>query len=138
MRHHATLVSILHIVYSAMNLLVAGFVAGLSLVADRVLRILIREHVIAPHDVPLELLELLPPLLVVVALAIAVCSLPGLIAGFAYLRHREWARITLLVVSFFSLINIPLGTLLGGYSIWVLMQDETIRLGLASPSGGAG
>jgi len=138
MRHHATLVSILHIVYSAMNLLLAAFVGGLSLVADRVFRILLRERVIAPHDVPVELLELLPLVLVAAALAIAVCSLPGLIAGFGYLRHREWARITLLVVSFFSLINIPLGTLLGGYSIWVLMQDETIRLGLPFPSGDAG
>jgi len=128
MQHHATLVSILHIVYSAMNLFGAAFVGALALVARRVLVILIREHMISPHDVPLELLDLFPLVLAATAVAIAVCSIPGLIAGFAYLRHREWARITLLVVSFFYLINIPLGTLLGGYSIWVLMQEETVRL----------
>jgi hypothetical protein len=135
MQHHTTLVSILHIVYSAMNLVGAAFVGGLSIVADRVLVILIREHVISPSDVPLELLEILPFLLAGVALAIAVCSLPGLIAGFGYLRHREWARITLLIVSFFYLLKIPLGTLLGGYSIWVLMQDETIALGRTTAPG---
>ena len=128
MQHHATLVSILHIVYSAMNLFGAAFVGALALVADRVIVILIQEHAISHDDVPLELLDLLPLVLAVAALAIAVCSIPGLIAGFAYLRHREWARITLLVVSFLYLVNIPLGTLLGGYSIWVLMQEETVRL----------
>jgi len=132
MQHHATLVSILHIVFGAMHLVGAAVVGSLSIVADRVLVILMREQVISPSDLPLELLEILPLLLAGVAIVIAVCSLPGLIAGVGYLRYREWARITLLVVSFFSLANIPLGTLLGGYSIWVLLQDETIALGRTS------
>jgi hypothetical protein len=34
----------------------------------------------------------------------------------------------MLVISFFNLLRIPVGTLLGGYSIWVLLNDETIRL----------
>ena len=34
----------------------------------------------------------------------------------------------MLVMSFFNLIRIPLGTILGVYSIWVLLNDETIRL----------
>ena len=129
MRHHTTLVSVLHIVYSAMNLLFAVFLVGLVVVAERVLSVLIHERVISPYDVPVELLDVLPVLLFAVALAIVFFSLPGLIAAIAYLHHREWARITLLVVSFFYLIKIPLGTLLGGYSIWVLMQDETVALG---------
>jgi hypothetical protein len=125
-------VSVLHIVYATMNLLGAAVVGSLSIVADRVLVTLIREQVISPSDVPLELLEILPFLLAGVAVAMTVCSLPGLIAGVGYLRHREWARITLLVVSFFYLVKIPLGTLLGGYSIWVLLQDETVALGRTS------
>jgi hypothetical protein len=34
----------------------------------------------------------------------------------------------MLVISFFNLLRVPLGTILGGYSIWVLLNDETIRL----------
>jgi hypothetical protein len=36
-------------------------------------------------------------------------------------------RILVLVVSFFNLLHVPLGTLLGVYSLWVLLNDETIR-----------
>ena len=128
MRQHATLVSILHIVYSAMHLLGAMLLGALALVSDHVLIMLIREGVIRPHDVPVELFTLVPWLLGVVALIVVLCALPGLIAGIGFLAYREWARIMLLVVSFFSLVNVPLGTLLGGYSIWVLLQQETIAL----------
>jgi hypothetical protein len=44
------------------------------------------------------------------------------------MKKKEWGRITMLVISFFNLIHIPLGTVLGVYSIWVLLNDETIRL----------
>jgi len=128
MRQHATLVSILHIVYSSMNLLAAAFLGALAVVSDHLLIILIREGVIRPHVVPVELFTLVPWLLGVAALIVALCALPGLIAGIGFLAYREWARIMLLVVSFFSLVRVPLGTLLGGYSIWVLLQQETIEL----------
>jgi len=53
-----------------------------------------------------------------------VIALPGLIGGIGLLKHQEWARITIIIVSILSLVDIPLGTALGGYSLWVLMRDE--------------
>jgi hypothetical protein len=64
----------------------------------------------------------------VVGTFLAVLSLPGLIAGVGLLQRKPWARILALVVSFLNLINIPIGTAIGGYGIWVLMQDESVRL----------
>jgi hypothetical protein len=52
----------------------------------------------------------------------------GLIAGIGLLNYRKWARILVLIVSAIGCLNIPLGTLAGVYSIWVLMQDESIKL----------
>jgi hypothetical protein len=50
------------------------------------------------------------------------------VAGIALLQRRRWARILVLVLSFLSLILIPIGTAYGIYAIWVLMNDETVRL----------
>lgn len=75
---------------------------------------------------------------VVAALAIGVfvlLSLPGIIGGIGLLLRQGWARVVLLVVSFIQLINIPFGTALGIYTIWVLLQDET-RIALSRSSRG--
>jgi len=49
-------------------------------------------------------------------------ALPGLLAGYGLLKHREWGRLLALVVAFLNLINFPFGTLLGVYALWVLLQ----------------
>ncbi len=50
-------------------------------------------------------------------------ALPGLLAGIGLLRRRNWARVLAIIVSFLNLLNIPIGTIIGGYSLWVLFQD---------------
>lgn len=57
-----------------------------------------------------------------------VVSLPGLIAGFGLLKLRPWARIVGIVVAVLSLLNIPLGTIVGVYGLWVLFSKETEQL----------
>ncbi len=61
---------------------------------------------------------------VVIAGFLAVLSIPGVIGGVGLVKRKGWARILVLVLGFLNLINFPLGTLLGVYTIWVLMQDE--------------
>ena len=61
-------------------------------------------------------------------LAIGCVSVIGLIGGIGLLSYQEWARILVLVVAAVGCLNVPFGTLKGVYSIWVLMQDETIKL----------
>ena len=55
-------------------------------------------------------------------------SIPGIIAGIGLLKFKEWARILTLIISAIDLINIPFGTAIGIYSIWALVQDETIEI----------
>lgn len=55
---------------------------------------------------------------------LAVLSVPGIIGGYGLLRRFMWARYLTLVISFLNLFNIPIGTIVGGYSIWVLLQPE--------------
>ena len=51
-------------------------------------------------------------------------TVPGLIGGLGLLKRKAWARILVLVLGFLHLVSFPLGTLLGIYTIWILMQDE--------------
>lgn len=59
-------------------------------------------------------------------------SVPGLITGFGLLKLKPWARILAIVLSAINLINIPFGTILGVYGLWVLLNGETERMFSAS------
>lgn len=64
----------------------------------------------------------------VVAIFLFVLSIPGLIGGIGLFKYKEWARILVLIVSALKLLNFPIGTAVGVYSIWVLVQKETTEL----------
>lgn len=55
-------------------------------------------------------------------------SILGLVSGIGLLSHKNWARIITIITTGMGCLSIPIGTLVGVYSIWVLMQDETIKL----------
>lgn len=59
---------------------------------------------------------------------IGFLSTLGLVGGIGLLSFQSWARYLIIVVAGLGCINIPIGTLKGVYSLWVLLQDETIRL----------
>ncbi len=61
-------------------------------------------------------------------LIIGVISVIKLAGGIGLLSFQKWARIFVLIVSAIGCLNIPVGTVIGVYSIWVLMQDDVIRM----------
>jgi hypothetical protein len=63
-----------------------------------------------------------------VSIFLAVFSVPEVVGGIGLLKRKEWGRILVLVVSFFNLVNFPLGTALGVYSFIILLKEETVRL----------
>ena len=52
-------------------------------------------------------------------------SVPSIVAGIGLLYYRPWARILTLVISVIDLLNVPFGTAVGAYSLWVLLSAET-------------
>lgn len=60
-----------------------------------------------------------------VAVFIAVISLPNLIAGMGLRNGRQWARILTIILSILNLFNFPLGTALGIYGLWVLLNEQS-------------
>jgi len=62
-----------------------------------------------------------------IAAVLLVLSAPGLIGGLALLTRRSWARVYAMILAALLLFWFPLGTLLGTYTLYVLLQPE-IRL----------
>lgn len=61
---------------------------------------------------------------IVVGSFCAFFGLPKIIGGIGLLYRKEWARILLIILSFFSLLNFPVGTALGIYTMIVLFNRE--------------
>ncbi len=63
-----------------------------------------------------------------IAMILLFFSSLGIIGGAGLFSYRPWARILVMIVSAMNCLNVPVGTAKGVYSIWVLMQPETIEL----------
>ena len=63
----------------------------------------------------------------IILAVIVILSIPGIIAGIGLLKRKEWARILTLILSVLDLVNFPIGTAVGVYSIWALVQPEVVE-----------
>lgn len=121
MRQHVQILGWLFIVYSAVLLLIAAFVflivGGAGVLSGDRLAMLITGAVGTA-----------------IAVVFLILSLPGLITGFGLLKFRQWARIVAIILAVLNLLHFPLGTALGVYALWVLLNAQTQSL--FSTSGG--
>jgi hypothetical protein len=116
MKKHVTVVGAIHIGFGVLGLIAAiavffalnfarGFVQG--------------------EEVPNMVLKFLS---VSLPLLVGFMSTLGLIGGIGLLSYQPWARYLVIVVAALGCLNIPIGTLKGVYSLWVLLQDSTVKL----------
>lgn len=124
MRDHVRILAYLHIVFGGLGtaaalivLFVFGGIAGIVGASN-------------PGDP--QAWHVAMPIIGIVGLVISafvlLLSLPGIIAGFGLLKLRPWARLLTIVLSALNLLSIPIGTALGIYGLWVLLQPETERM----------
>jgi hypothetical protein len=59
---------------------------------------------------------------------LVLLSAPGIIAGLGLLSFKPWARILALILAILNLPGFPTGTILGIYTLWALLDDESARL----------
>ena len=118
MASHVRALAILQIVYSSLGLLLAIIVfvlfGGIAAIVG--FNASVDDSVVA-----------VPILAVIGGIAssvLMVLSLPRLIAGIGLLKYQNWARILTLVISVLGLVDMPIGTALGVYGLWVLTHRE--------------
>ena len=128
MEKHSTLVGILNIVYESLGIIGSFVLFAIAIGFRYFFEFISRFDHHGMDEVPPELMDIIPFILTVIGIFILVFSIIGIIGAVGVIKRKEWGRITLLVISFFNLIHIPLGTILSVYNIWVLLNDESIRL----------
>ncbi len=70
----------------------------------------------------------------ILAIVFIVISIPGILAGIGIYKRKEWARVLTLILSVIEIFSFPFGTAIGIYSIWVLIQPETVNSFNTSPT----
>ena len=114
---HIRLLSIFWLAYSALNLLGAF---AMFMVANT---IFLHGRIGGPSWNP----GFLHALLGILSIFIFVKAALGFAAGWGLMNHAPWARILTLILAFVSLFNIPVGTALGIYTMWVLLPADSER-----------
>ncbi|MCY1722962.1 oligosaccharide flippase family protein [Prolixibacteraceae bacterium Z1-6] len=114
MERHINVVAALQIGYSILGLIIAGTLfAVFYLIGDFV----------DDHEAQF-VLSIIANVIMVVSV---IVSIPGILAGIGLFKRKEWARILTLIISVLNLFSFPIGTALGIYSIWALVQPEIIE-----------
>ncbi len=67
-------------------------------------------------------------------LVILITSIPSFVIGIALLRRVRWSRIAGIILSAVHLLNVPFGTALGIYGLWVLLSRDSLPLFEGTPS----
>jgi predicted nucleic acid-binding Zn ribbon protein len=117
-REHVKLVGILWMAYSALHLL--GGVVVLLVAKFVVIRL---GNI--PNGPPPEVMAWLPALVSTVGWLILVNAALGFAVGWGLYQHEDWARMFALVLGFIVILNVPIGTALGIYTLWVLLPSQS-------------
>ena len=115
MDKHVTLIAVLNIGFGILGVLIAMFV---------LIGMVLGNMLINDYDVR----KILPIIGTVAVFFLLLTSIPEIIGGIGLLKRRPWARILILIVACMDLLWIPIGTIIGTYELWVLLQDETSQL----------
>jgi len=116
MKKHVTVVGAIHIGFG-----ILGLIAAIAVF----FALNFAKGFVENEEVPTMILGFLS---ISLPLLIGVLSTLGLIGGIGLLSFLPWARYLVIVVAALGCLNIPIGTLKGVYTLWVLLQDETIKL----------
>jgi hypothetical protein len=123
MRKHIQVVGILNIVWGSFGLIAALVILAVFGGVMGLIHAAVHGDPDAYFAIPI--VGVVGSMIVIILL---VASIPSVLAGVGLLQMAPWARILTIVVSALHLLNIPFGTALGIYGLWVMLSDETIAL----------
>jgi hypothetical protein len=117
-QEHVRLLGILWIAYSTLHGLGAAFIL-------LIVRVVFGGAIHFPNGPSPQIIQLFRPFVTFIALLLFAKAAAGFIAGCGLLQRQEWARILALVVGFLALLNVPIGTAIGIYTLWVLLPTQS-------------
>jgi len=115
MQQHITVLGWLYIVFGALGLLAAVFVllvmGGTGLISGDA-----------------RSAALMSGIGLFFAAIVSVLSLPSIIVGWGLLQRKSWSRLLAIILGALNILNFPVGTAIGVYTIWALTQNESQQL----------
>ncbi len=123
MQQHVTILGVLFIVFGALGLLGAFIVLFIFGGAAAIVGVAAQSEPDARIAVPI-----LGFVATALFFFVSILSVPGIVAGIGIVKFKNWARILGLILCVIKLLNIPIGTALGVYGLWVLLSPETESL----------
>ncbi len=60
----------------------------------------------------------------IVPVVLTIFAVPGILAGIGLLTNQPWARILAIIMAILGLTNVPVGTAIGAYVLWVLLSNQ--------------
>lgn len=121
---HVRILAIIKIVFGALGAVIAlAFLIGFGALAGFVGTVATREDPDA--WIGAWVLGIIGTAIFVI---VGVLSIPSIVAGFGLLGYRNWARILTIIISAIDLLNVPIGTAVGVYGLWVMLSPETEAL----------
>ncbi len=122
MEAHKRLLSILHIVYGTLTLLVFLIISAF---VRSIFPFIMEEAVQEGQEMGFAIagaaLELVRWIFIFIML---LGPVPSIIGGIATLYNKSWGLPLLMVSGCLGLLNIPFGTALGIYTIWVFLEEQ--------------
>lgn len=111
MEQHITLLGWLHIALNLLLVLIAGFMFV----------VMVGSGLVSGDP---EAARIMPIVGTAVGGFMVALALPGILTGIGLLKRKPWARIAAAVLGIINLTNFPLGTAVGVYTLWILLQNE--------------
>ena len=112
MEKHVTVVAVLNLVFGAIKMMVGGIlfvvIAGGGLISGDP-----------------EAMAITSIVGTVLAIFFVLIAIPEIIAGLGLLKYQRWARILTIIIAVLDLIQFPIGTLIGIYELWVMLDEKT-------------
>lgn len=121
MDSHKRLLAILHIVYGTLQIV---FFVFLNLVISTLLP-LIEAEMQGSDEEGLAIVKMVFSFLrSFFVILILFFPLPSIIGGIAQLNNKSWGLPLLLISGCLGLLNLPIGTALGVYTLWVYLENQ--------------
>ena len=109
---HNKIIGIMHLIWGGFNTL-------MILIIFPFIMVILRGAMMSdPHGPPPEFVSFFTAIMVAVFVFSLLLSLPPLLAGYAMLKRKRWAKVMAVIAACFEALSMPFGTALAVYSLW--------------------
>jgi hypothetical protein len=117
---HNKVIGIMHLIWGGFNALIAAFIVPFIIA---IVTALSRD----PHAPP-EAKAFFGFFGLLMAAFMILFSLPPLLAGYALLKRKSWAKVAGIIAAGLTAMSVPFGTALTVYTIWFLCGEQGDRI----------